>query len=108
MSIERLYGKLNTHKMEQDQRQVIYGPGTVDNKNTTLLKTTALVMKDVVETETRTKKPVVERYRRLVKLNSQRHLRRVMKMTFIQWKNLNNYRIRQRPIWQESSRTLGL
>ena len=42
MSIERLYGKLKTHEMEQEQRQIIYGPGTVDSKNTTLLKTTAL------------------------------------------------------------------
>ena len=30
MSIERLYGKLKTHEMEQEQRQIIYGPGKVD------------------------------------------------------------------------------
>ena len=51
MSIERLYGKLKTHEMEQEQRQIIYGPGTVDSKNTALLKTTALVVRDVDETE---------------------------------------------------------
>ena len=61
MSIERLYGKLKTHEMEQEQRQTIYGPGTVDSKNTALLKTTALVVKDVAETETKTEKPVAEK-----------------------------------------------
>ena len=34
---------------------------TVDSKNTTLLKTTALVVMDVVVTETRTEKPVAEK-----------------------------------------------
>ena len=61
MSIERLYGKLKTHEIEQEQRQIIYGPGTVDSKNTTLLKTIALVVKDVAETEIRTEKPVAEK-----------------------------------------------
>ena len=59
--IERSYGKLKTQEMEQEQRQIIYGPGTVDSKNTTLLKTTALVVKDVAETETRIEKPVAEK-----------------------------------------------
>lgn len=44
MSIERLYGKLKTHKMEQEQRQIIYGPGTVDNKIIALLRTATLVV----------------------------------------------------------------
>ena len=61
MSIERLYGKLKTHEMEQEQRQIIYGPGTVDNKNTTLLKTTALVVRNVDETETRVEKHVSDK-----------------------------------------------
>ena len=61
MFIERLYGKLKTHKMEQEQRQIIYGLGTADSNNTTFLKTIALVAKDVDETETRTKKPVAEK-----------------------------------------------
>ena len=61
MSIERLYGKLKNHEMEQEQRQIIYGPGIVDSKNTTLLKTTALVVKNVDETETRVEKPVAEK-----------------------------------------------
>ena len=26
MSIERLYGNLKTHEIEQEQRQIIYGP----------------------------------------------------------------------------------
>ena len=58
MSIERLYGKLKTHEMEEEQRQIIYGPGKVDSKNTTLLKTTALVVKNVDEIESRVEKPV--------------------------------------------------
>ena len=61
MSIESLYGKLKTHKMEQEQRHIIYGPGTVDDKNTTLLKTTALVVRNVDETETRVEKPVSDK-----------------------------------------------
>ena len=61
MSIERLYGKLKTHEMEQEQRQIIYGPGTVDIKNTALLKTTALVVRNVDETETRIEKPVSDK-----------------------------------------------
>ena len=51
MSLEKLYGKLRTYEMEQEHRVIIYGSGTVDNKNTSLLKTTALVAtepKDVV------------------------------------------------------------
>ena len=32
----------------------------------------------------------------------------VMKMTSIQWKNLNSWKIRQWPTWQGSSRTSGL
>ena len=62
MSIERLYSKLKTHEIEQEQRQIIYGLGTVDSKNTTLLKTTALVVKDVFETETRIEKLVAEKH----------------------------------------------
>ena len=31
-----------------------------------------------------------------------------MKIISIQWKNLNNWKIRQWPTWQESSRTSGL
>ena len=57
MSIERLYGKLKTHEMEQEQRQIIYGPGTVDIKNT---KTT-LVVRNVDEIESRVEKPVSDK-----------------------------------------------
>ena len=62
MSIETLYGKLKTHKMEQEQRQIIYGTGTVDNNNTALLKTTALVVRNVDETETRVEKPISDKH----------------------------------------------
>ena len=37
-------------KWSSEQRQIIYGPGSVDSKNTALLKTTALVVMDVDET----------------------------------------------------------
>ena len=62
MSIERLYGKLKTHKMEQEQRQIIYGTWTVDSKNTALLKTTALVVRNADETESRVEKPVSDKH----------------------------------------------
>ena len=62
MSIERLYGKLKTHEMEQEQRQIIYGPGIVDSKNTTLLKTTTLVVRNVDEIESRVEKPVSDKH----------------------------------------------
>ena len=61
MSIERLYGKLKTHEMEQEQRQIIYRPGTMDSKNTTFLKTTSLVVRNVDETESRVEKPVSDK-----------------------------------------------
>ena len=43
MSLEKLYGKMKTHEMEQEQKKIIYGSGAVDVKNAELLKTTALV-----------------------------------------------------------------
>ncbi|XP_074342461.1 uncharacterized protein LOC141680026 [Apium graveolens] len=43
MTLEKLYGKLKTHEIEQEQRKIIYGGGTIDSKNVELLKTTALV-----------------------------------------------------------------
>ena len=61
MSIERLYDKLKPHEMDKEQRQIIYGPGIVDIKNTALLKIIALIVKDVAETETRTEKPIAEK-----------------------------------------------
>ena len=62
MPIERLYGKLKTHEIEKEQRHIIYRPRIVDRKNTTLLKTTTLVVKDVAVTETRIEKPVAEKH----------------------------------------------
>ena len=46
MSLEKLYGKLKTYEMEQEQRVIIYGQGTVDSKNAALQKTTALVAEE--------------------------------------------------------------
>ncbi|XP_074342515.1 uncharacterized protein LOC141680098 [Apium graveolens] len=33
MTLEKLYGKQKTHKMEHEQMKIIYGGGTVDRKN---------------------------------------------------------------------------
>ena len=50
-----------THEMEQEKRQIIYGPGTMDSKNTTLLKTIALVVRNVDEIESRVEKHVSDK-----------------------------------------------
>ena len=42
MSLEKLYGKLKTYEIEQEQRVIFYGQGTVESKNATL-HTTVLV-----------------------------------------------------------------
>ena len=47
--------------MEEEQRKIIYGRGTMDNKNTALLKTTAFVVRNVDETESRVEKPVSDK-----------------------------------------------
>ena len=46
MSLERLFGKLKTYEMEQEQRSIIYGTGTVESKNLALAKSAALVVHD--------------------------------------------------------------
>lgn len=53
MTLERIYGKLRTHEMELEQRMIIYGPGSVSNKNTALAKTTALVVNEAPVPEER-------------------------------------------------------
>ncbi|XP_074347231.1 uncharacterized protein LOC141686069 [Apium graveolens] len=57
MTLEKLYGKLKTHEMEQEQRKNIYGGGTVDSKNPELLKTTALVASEIKELDIFAEKP---------------------------------------------------
>ncbi|MGI4673455.1 hypothetical protein ACR2XN_28730 [Klebsiella pneumoniae] len=57
MKLEELYGKLKTHEMEQEQRKIIYGAGTVDNKLSELMKTTALTVSNVRETEAKAVRP---------------------------------------------------
>ncbi|XP_074327780.1 uncharacterized protein LOC141665693 [Apium graveolens] len=57
MTLEKLYGKLKTHEMEQEQRKIIYGRGTVDSKNAELLKTTALVASGIKELDIVAEKP---------------------------------------------------
>ena len=59
MSLEKLYGKLRTYEMEQEQRVIIYGSGTVDSKNTALLKTTALVATEPKDVVTKADKPQI-------------------------------------------------
>lgn len=38
-----MYEKLMTYDMNKEQRTIIYGPGSVNNKNLALTKTTTLV-----------------------------------------------------------------
>ena len=57
MSLEKLYGKLRNYEMEQEQRVIIYGSGTVYNKNTALLKTIALVATEPKDFVTKADKP---------------------------------------------------
>lgn len=47
MRLDKLYGKVKTHEMEQEQRRVIYGISTVDSKNYELLKITASGYKEL-------------------------------------------------------------
>lgn len=56
MSLEKLFGKLKTYEMEQEQRAIIYGPGTVEGKNAALQKTTALFVKEPLALEANTDK----------------------------------------------------
>ena len=57
LSPEKLYRKLKTHEMEQEQSKIIYGAGIVDRKNDELLKTTALTASSYRETEAKAVKP---------------------------------------------------
>ncbi|KAL8104625.1 hypothetical protein AgCh_028737 [Apium graveolens] len=57
MTLEKLYGKLKTHEMEQEQRKIIYGGGTTDCKNAELLKTTTLVASGIKELDITAEKP---------------------------------------------------
>ena len=45
--------------MEQEQRVIIYGSGTVDSKNNALLKTTALVATEPKDVVTKADKPQI-------------------------------------------------
>ncbi|XP_074336261.1 uncharacterized protein LOC141673416 [Apium graveolens] len=57
MTLEKLYGKLKTREMEQEQRKIIYGGGKVDSKNAGLLKTTTLVASGIKELDITAEKP---------------------------------------------------
>ena len=57
LSLEKLYGKLRTHEMEQEQRKIIYGAGTVDIKNDELLKIIALTASSYRKPKAKVVKP---------------------------------------------------
>lgn len=56
-SLEVLSGKLWSYEMEREHRSIIYRPGSVDNKNPALEKTTALVAHKPTTREINGKKP---------------------------------------------------
>ena len=107
MSIERLYGKLKTHEMEQEQRQIIYAPGTVYIKNTTLLKTTTLVVRNVDETESRVEKPASDK-QEVVEADYTESTHGSDEDDFYTMEELEQLETILWPTWQESSRTSGL
>ncbi|KAK1358538.1 CCHC-type domain-containing protein [Heracleum sosnowskyi] len=51
MSLEMIYGKLKTYEMEQEQRVIIYGSGTVDSKHNALVRSAALVVDEPITSE---------------------------------------------------------
>ena len=57
ISLEKLFRKLRTYEMEQEERVIIYGSGTFDNKNTALLKTTTLVAAEPKDIVTKAENP---------------------------------------------------
>ena len=107
MSIERLYVKLKTHEMEQEQRQIIYGPGIVDSKNTALLKTTALVVRSVDETDSRVEKPVYDK-QEVVEADYTESTQGSDEDDFYTMEELEQLENKTMPTWRESSRTYGL
>ena len=64
MPLDVIYGKLKTYELEQEQRAIIYGPGTIGSKSTALAKTTALVARepetsDLPESNSKSEKKIV-------------------------------------------------
>ncbi|KAK1398445.1 hypothetical protein POM88_008308 [Heracleum sosnowskyi] len=57
MVLEMIYGKLKTYEMEQEQRVIIYGQGTVDNKSTALARSAALVVDEPTTSEVQVQIP---------------------------------------------------
>ncbi|KAK1365621.1 hypothetical protein POM88_041182 [Heracleum sosnowskyi] len=57
MSLEMIYGKLKTYEMEQEQRVIIYGPGTVDNKHNALVRSAALVVDEPTTSDIQVQTP---------------------------------------------------
>ena len=62
MSIERLYGKLKTHEMEQEQRQIIYGPRNSGQQEYSPIKNYNPCCKGMLmRLESRVEKPVSDK-----------------------------------------------
>ncbi|KAK1364596.1 hypothetical protein POM88_040157 [Heracleum sosnowskyi] len=57
MSLEMIYGKLKTYEMEQEQRVIIYGSGTVENKHNALVRSAALVVDEPITSEIQVQTP---------------------------------------------------
>ncbi|KAK1379442.1 hypothetical protein POM88_026186 [Heracleum sosnowskyi] len=57
MSLEMIYGKLKTYEMEQEQRVIIYGSGTVDNKHNALARSAALVVDEPTTSDIQVQTP---------------------------------------------------
>ncbi|KAK1379987.1 hypothetical protein POM88_026731 [Heracleum sosnowskyi] len=55
--LEMIYGKLKTYEMKQEQRVIIYGPGTVDNKNSALARSAALVVDEPTTSDIQVQTP---------------------------------------------------
>ncbi|KAK1378017.1 hypothetical protein POM88_024761 [Heracleum sosnowskyi] len=57
MSLEMIYGKLKTYEMEQEQRVIIYGPGTVDNNHNALVRSATLVVDEPATSDIQVQTP---------------------------------------------------
>ncbi|KAK1378134.1 hypothetical protein POM88_024878 [Heracleum sosnowskyi] len=57
MPLEMIYGKLKTYEMEQEQRVIIYGSGTVDSKHNALVRSAALVVDEPITSEIQVQTP---------------------------------------------------
>ncbi|KAK1361234.1 hypothetical protein POM88_045708 [Heracleum sosnowskyi] len=57
MSLEMIYDKLKTYEMEHEQRVIIYGSGTVENKHNALVRSAALIVDEPITSEIQVQTP---------------------------------------------------